>query len=566
MRKTITKFFIATFMIVISFCLINNKLSAASTKIMYLGANVGETYETAGVNYHCTEKGSYVLFGTTDKLTTANATKVIPTETEFEKPTLATDSNTGYSKRYICKATLEGLKPSKTYYYKVVIGKEESDVQSFKSLSDDVNKKSLMLLADIHAYSNNPVIDTQATVSRVIKKEYNNNLGLFVTAGDNVDRGGYEHHWKALFDNMTSLRNYLWAPIPGNHEYYHDNQPGYISPEYFNQFFNNPLNGPESKLNSSYYFKYGNALIIMLDIIKRDDTTEEQVEWFKKVVENNPSTWIIVVSHPGAYSCGSYADDASWVNKNWRKTFEECQVDLAVSGHEHIYLRKDQAYNNEKNEDLGVTYLVSPAAGMKQYSPQDKYKYQFDKILSTYTYAANVLTFSGNKLTVKLYNQLGEVGESFVLNARRPTEIVKMTDQEILDSISYTYNKDLSQVVFSWDENLWGNIKNVQVTCKQYEKDVWKTVIASSKNNTFEVNGFYDTYDYNFTMTLTKTDNTTISKEFELINVVPETPETPENPETPKEEKKGCKKKSFNLVISLASILSVFVLIFKKKH
>jgi len=564
MRKTIAKFFIATFMIVISFCLINNKLSAASTKIMYLGANAGETYETVGINYHCTEKGSYVLFGTSNKL--ANAKKVMPTETEFEKPTLATDSNTGFVKRYICKATLTDLQPAKTYYYKVVIGNEESEVQSFKSLTSDTAKKSLMLLADIHASSETYVSQTQATVDKVLKKEFNNNLGLFVTAGDNVDRGGYEYEWKSLFNKMTSLKNYLWAPIPGNHEYYHDNQPGYISAEYFNQFFNNPLNGPECKLNSSYYFKYGNALIIMLDIIKRDDTTEEQIAWFKQVVENNPSSWIIVVSHPGAYSCGAYADDANWVNKNWRKTFEECQVDLAVSGHEHIYLRKDQAYNNEKNEDLGVTYLVSPASGMKQYPAQDKFKYQFDKILTIYNYAANVLTFSGNQLTVKLYSSEGNVVESFVIKSRRPTEIKAMTDQEILDSISYTYDKNLSKVIFSWDEGLWGNIKNIQVTCKQYSKDLWKTVITSPKQNTFGISGFYDTYDYNFTMTLTKTDNTTISKEFELINVVPETPETPENPETPKEEKKGCKKKSLNLVISLASILSVFVLIFKKKH
>ena len=203
MRKTIAKFFIATFMIVISFCLINNKLSAASTKIMYLGANVGETYETAGINYHCTEKGSYVLFGTSNKL--ANAKKVMPTETEFEKPTLATDSNTGYVKRYICKATLTDLQPGKTYYYKVVIGNEESEIQSFKSLTSDTTKKSLMLLADIHASSETYVSQTQATVDKVLKKEFNNNLGLFVTAGDNVDRGGYEYEWKSLFNKMTSL-------------------------------------------------------------------------------------------------------------------------------------------------------------------------------------------------------------------------------------------------------------------------------------------------------------------------------------------------------------------------
>lgn len=564
MRKTISKLFFAAFIFSISLFLFQTNLKAASNNIYYITASVGETYNTAGINYHCNNANSYVLYGTNQNITTANSRRANPEVTEFEKPKLETDSNTGYVKRYVCKATLIGLEPAKTYYYKVVSGSEESAVYSFKSTAQDYERRSFMILADIHASSETYVAKTQTTVTNILKKEYNTNLGLIATAGDNVDRGGYEHEWKALFNKMTSFQNYLWAAIPGNHEYYHDNQPGYISPEYFNQFFNNPLNGPECKLNSSYYFKYGNALIIMLDVIKKDNNAE-QIAWFKQVIENNPATWIIVISHPGCYSAGAYASDADWMTKNWRTTFEECQVDLAFSGHEHIYLRKNSAYKNELNEELGTTYIVSPAAGMKQYPPQDKYKAQFDKILTTYNYAANVITMSGNTLAVKLYDTNGNKVEEYKLTPKRPSMVTPMTDQEILDSLALNYDKENYKVNITWDDNLWGNVKNVQITCDKFTGDIWKTVISSPKNNSYTINAIYDSYDYIFTVTLTKTDNTTISKELELINVVAEPEPDPEPTPTPS-EKKGCKKKALSSIISLSSLLSVLFIFLKKKH
>ena len=564
MRKTITKLFIALFLLTLSFTLVNKNLSASSESIQYLGASVGETYKTAGINYHCNQSGSFVLYGTNKSLTQANGKKVLPTETEFEKPTLKTDANTGFLKRFVCKAQLTDLLPNTTYYYKVVAGSEESAIQSFKTSTLDSTKKSVLLLADIHTASSAYADTSQATINKVLNAEKANNLRAIVTAGDNIDRGGYESQWKAFFGGITSLKDYLWATIPGNHEYYHDNQPGYISPEYYNQFFYNPQNGPEVKMNSSYFFKYGNVLFIMLDIIKKDNNAE-QIAWFKQVVENNPSTWIIVVSHPGAYSCGAYIHDAEWVNANWRKTFEECQVDLALSGHEHLYLRKDISYNNEKNEELGTTYLVVPSSGMKQYSAQDKYKDQFDKIIGIYNYAANVITFNGSQMIVKLYSSDGKIAEEFKLIAKRPSSVEEKTDEEILNSINLTYDKDASKVTFSWDENLWGNIKNIQIKCDKYANDTWKSVISSPKNNSYSISGFYDTYDYVFTLTLTKVDDTQISKEMELINVVEVEPEPTPTPE-PEQPKKGCKKKSLNLIISLTSVFSLLFVLLRKKH
>ena len=151
--------------------LVNQELNAASENIYYLGASVGETYETAGINYHCNQTGSFVLFGTNQNLTQANGKRVLPTETEFEKPTLKTDANTGFIKRLVCRAELTNLLPNTTYYYKLVLGNEESEIQSFKTTAADSNKKSVLFLADTHTASATYASTTQATIDRVLKAE-----------------------------------------------------------------------------------------------------------------------------------------------------------------------------------------------------------------------------------------------------------------------------------------------------------------------------------------------------------------------------------------------------------
>jgi len=51
--------------------------SKASGTISYLTATVGETYDTVGINYHCSEDGSYVIYSkTSDGKTIANPIKV----------------------------------------------------------------------------------------------------------------------------------------------------------------------------------------------------------------------------------------------------------------------------------------------------------------------------------------------------------------------------------------------------------------------------------------------------------------------------------------------------------
>lgn len=485
------------------------KLKAASSNIYYVTASVGETYETAGINYHCNLDGSYVIFSKSSSLT--DTIKVEPTVSKWHIDQSEYDENTGFGERNVCKAVLTGLEADTTYYYQIICGSEKSNVYSFKTGGNNSNS-SVLFLTDTQSSSTNYFQKIDNLVKKIESKE--KNLNMVLITGDIVDRGGYQAQWDALFAGLPSLQKYQQATIPGNHEYYHDKNPEYIDASIYNQFYNNPQNGPEDRKNSSYYFIYNETLFIMLDILqgtKSGIDITAQKEWFRQVVQNNPTRWIIVGSHAGAVSAGAYASDAKYLWNNFHDVFEECQVDLCISGHEHIYIRKDLSYQGEKNEDLGVTYLVGPAAGMKDYAVQKTEG--LDKVIRG-NYRGQVLKFQGSTLTVLLYDMNGDVIEKFSLNAKRNAEVTEYTDKEILDSVECTYDESTESATFTWEPNIWGLVKEVSCTGDAR----WAKTVASCSEllATHTIHNVFNTNNYIYNINFLKKDGTTITKEIKL--------------------------------------------------
>ena len=98
----------------------------------------------------------------------------------------------------------------------------------------------------------------------------NSDINFFMIAGDIVDRGGYESQWEAFDTNMVTLnQKYLQATVPGNHELYHSSEGSYIDASIYNEYYNNPKNGIQQRLNSSYYFVYNEILFVKNDYRKK---------------------------------------------------------------------------------------------------------------------------------------------------------------------------------------------------------------------------------------------------------------------------------------------------------
>lgn len=509
---------LTSLVLVFMFVAMNFKMRplAASSKIYYVTASVGETYETTGINYHCDEDGSYVIYGTNSNLATYETAQ--PTSNLWSVEANPDDVNTGFSARYVCKATLTNLSPATRYYYQIVLGSEKSKVYSFKTPANDGSSTSFAFLTDTQSAD----VNTFNKVNDLAKalKLKDQNLNMVYMTGDIVDRGGYSAQWDAFFKGCTEFEGYQQGTLPGNHEYYHDDDPGYIDASFYNAFYNNPQNGPSDRLNSSYYFIYNEILFINLDTISRNNIDlEAHKAWFRQVVAEHPTRWIIVGSHAGCISAGVYAYDASYMMSNWQEVFEECQVDLALSGHEHIYIRKELYYQGSRNEELGVTYLVGPAAGQKDYAAQTTEG--FDQVLRG-NYRGQIIKTQGSKMTVTLYDTSGTSYASFTLNAKRSGEPWPLTDQEMLDSIAYSYNESDNTLDITWSPDLWGNIKSISCT----GDDTWSQVISSSSTELayHRMHAVYNDRNYTYTINLLKSDGTTISKELPVTFVQTVTP------------------------------------------
>lgn len=531
MKKLIIKSFLTvtfglTFFI---FCLglYSQTVSANSPTISYITTCVGENETSIGINYHCSVESSFVQYSTTSAFTAGTVESATATSTLWSKDVVGTDTSTGFSERYISKVNLTNLKENTQYYYRVCAGSTISPVYKFKTHSATATNLNFLFGTDIHAAGGSY---TPTRANTMIKNVRSNvrNLNLLVLTGDQVDRGGYESHWKSYYTGMQLYNDLTVAAIPGNHEYYHSLDSAYVSPELFNQFHNNPQNGPEEKLNSSYYFKYGNVLFVMIDTIKKD-YTYEQKEWFKSVMENNTAQWIIVGTHANAITGGSYQSDSKWMANNWGPLFEEYQVDLVIGGHEHLFIRKNNMYKSEKNEDLGVTYYVSPATQHKLYGIQEKYKDQVDEY-DNINYKINAISVTDSKLTVTVYDESGNKTKNsingniltFELSPKRSATITTQKDSTLSNALKLEHDKENNDATITWNKTYYGNVKNVVVErTSGNDTQEFSKYIPSGKVNSLNIGPVYSDRNYNVKVTLYKTDGTTISKEFYIENVIP---------------------------------------------
>lgn len=488
----------------------NININASTEDFYYISTSIGDSYDNVGVNYHCKYESSYVIYGTDQKL--LNSEKVDSTSELWGTDQIGNDTNTGFDDRYVCTARLTGLTPNTKYYYQIVANDQKSSIYSFKTAPNNNSNKEIILLADSQSSS----LSQFQRVDNVIKmlKKKATNASLAIIAGDVVDKGGYEAQWKNCFEGVTSYQNLTFATIPGNHEYYHTGTT-YVDPSYYNQFFYNPQNGPVERLNSSYYFKYDNILFIMMDMIETNKYVEEHREWFKNVVENNPSQWIIVGTHAGLISGGNYAHDAKPMYNNFKDLFEYYQVDLAFSGHEHMYIRKENFYQGSTDETNGINYLVCPACGPKNYAYKEKESFNapFDEIISqNQAYSGQVMRFNGDKLTIDYYFEDGTLATSFTINSKRKSEITPITNQEVEDSINFEYNASESRVYVSWSDNLYQNAKNVTIT----GGNVFSKDITSNYSNKHILKNIYPGSVYNFVCSITMNDDSVVKKEYTL--------------------------------------------------
>ena len=261
---------------------------------------------------------------------------------------------------FVHKALVSGLEAGKTYYYSVGNDVVMSPVRTFKTDDGDSSFK-FVAIADVQAGSlerfEKSALVVDAALSTVPDAEFLVNLGDFTDDSTNEEWNFYDQTIGSQLTGTTIV------PISGNHD-------GLGVEYWFNNMFN--LDTTESvqiKDGVNYSYDYGNAHIAVLNTNDILSISIPQMNWLKNDMNSTDKDWKIVFMHKSPYSLGKDAKwpDALYLQKSLTTVLDACDVDIVMSGHDHMYLRTKPLNHNKVSEDDGTVYVLAGTAGAKRY-------------------------------------------------------------------------------------------------------------------------------------------------------------------------------------------------------
>jgi hypothetical protein len=301
-------------------------------------------------------------------------------------------------------AVLTDLKPGTTYSYTVSVANDDewTDPAEFTTAPAGTVPFKFIYMGDAQ--------NGLDTWGKLVQDAYvkQPEAAFYIMAGDLVNRGNERNDWDSFFYNSRGIfdRRQL-VPCPGNHEYQGD-----AGPWMYLELFDLPENGPKTiPAECGYSFTYSNALFVVLD---SNLPAADQAEWLEEQLANSDATWKIAVYHHPAYSSGPRRDNPE-VRTLWGALFDKYQVDLALQGHDHAYLRTYPMFDGKRVDSPsdGTIYIVS-VSGTKFYD-QGEFDYTEFGMTNVATYQVLDIEIGEDTLKYKAYDIDGKVRDEFVI-------------------------------------------------------------------------------------------------------------------------------------------------------
>jgi len=303
------------------------------------------------------------------------------------------------------QATFSNLMPNSTYRYGYQLISQENknewvEVGEFTTALNSADDFSFIYLGDAQ--------NGLETWGQLIEKSVleHDEARFILMAGDLVNRGNDRDDWDLFFNAGRSVfSKKTLVPVIGNHE----NQGGY--PGLYLSLFNLLDNGPKTLTpERAYTFNYGNALFVVLD---SNLPLTTQTTWLESVLKSTKAQWKFVSYHHPAYPSSDRAVNPDF-QKHWLPLFDRYEVDFALQGHDHAYLRTypirdGKAYKEASEEKdqarsyVGTRYLIS-VSGEKMY-PQKPSNYIEKGFVKVATYQVFQLKVKDNRLVYQAYDK-----------------------------------------------------------------------------------------------------------------------------------------------------------------
>lgn len=350
--------------------------------------------------------------------------------------------------------TLEQLKADTTYYYRIGDASKGywSETGTITTASGKADEFTFLHFTDTQSIS--PLqYDIWGQLARDAVGLYPDTAFIAHT-GDFVDHGDGFMQWQ--WGLNTAADTLLHTPLmmaSGNHEA----MGSYAMDNYF--YFADGATPAQFTDDGVYYsYDYNNAHFIVLNTnFTNDDGTlsDTQVKWLQQDVKDAADAdWLILQLHKSVFSQGShYADkDIDGLRKQLLKLMLELDIDIVLSGHDHVYMRtnfvdhyglrpktKQAIYkgsdgisytaNIDPEGSMFIsggtgsakTYTPAPDGATAEYFPNSYYAYPIEDADNFTTPMFSAITINNNILTFAAYTY-NEDGELYVCDS---TAIVK---------------------------------------------------------------------------------------------------------------------------------------------
>lgn len=236
-------------------------------------------------------------------------------------------------------ATATGLKENTEYTYRVGSddgGWSESETFNTGSFGEDwrfitISDAQIGVGGDIKGQTD----QWNTTIGNAIA-DYPN-ASMIWSLGDQVEGWGATIAQYDGYFSAPAIRNYPTNALPGNHETY----PSDLAMKHYDEHFINPNQEPDLR---DFYFERNNVLFIGLDTNASDSADiERHAQFLRQTIENRGAfnDWVIVGMHHAFFSQGThYTDkDVTALRENLAPVMSDLDVDVVLSGHDHIYTR-----------------------------------------------------------------------------------------------------------------------------------------------------------------------------------------------------------------------------------
>lgn len=233
-----------------------------------------------------------------------------------------------------------------------------------------------------------------------------------LSLGDICAWGGSYSFWVMMYERPQFGR-YMWSELNGNHD--NMSRKYELTREYFRNATANPYNGYEGEEGVCYWFKYNDALFIILNNESMRDTAgfEKAKIWVEEVLKTVPARYRIVCEHY-QWFFGTKGETSQY--GRWSELFDKYNVDLALGANNHIYVRSYPLYGGKATDgSKGTVYIQTPSCdnerGQEPYEPlaanEDKIAARWNE--GPRTVGAMHMEVTPKKMVLRLLDRTGKV-------------------------------------------------------------------------------------------------------------------------------------------------------------